>query len=86
MGVLGFDSTFILSRVEDENQGYRLHIGGYRGTAGDSMGPGPYSHNLDGMKFTTRDRDNDKGEGSNCAHMDYNIPGAKGNQGGWWYN
>ena len=85
MGVLGFDSTFILSRVEGEDQGYRLHIGGYTGTAGDSMAY-VWGHSLDGMKFTTRDRDNDKGEGSNCAHMDYNIPGAKGNQGGWWYN
>ena len=42
--------------------GYRLHIGGYSGNAGDSMN----YHNHNGMKFSTRDRDNDKSSG-NCA-------------------
>ena len=60
-----------MCRVEDEDQGYRLHISGYSGTAGDGMAR---SHN--GMKFSTRDRDNDK-QGSNCARI-YN--------GAWWFN
>ena len=33
------------------------------------------------MKFTTRDRDNDKWNGRNCA-----VDDAGGNAGGWWYN
>ena len=62
-------------RVEDEDQGYRLHISGYsctpnRNTMGAHMG----GH--DGMKFSTWDRDNDKNSG-NCA---------LGYKGGWWFN
>ena len=61
------------SRVEGEDQGYKLHIGGYRGDAGDSM-----SGDGNGMKFTTRDRDNDKRSSLNCAQ--------RSNAGGWWFN
>ena len=58
-------------RVEGEDQGYRLHIGGYSGTAGDSMGDD------NGMKFTTRDRDNDKyPNGRSCAQL---------TKGAWWF-
>ena len=59
---------------------YRLTIGGYQswgiGVAGDSMtqrGGG----NLNGMQFSTHDRDNDRHSGYNCA---------AGGQGAWWYN
>ena len=55
---------------------YRLTIGGYQnwgiGAAGDSM----TSHSLNGMPFSTHDRDNDKSSG-NCATS---------RQGAWWYN
>ena len=65
-----------MCRVEAEDQGYRLHIGGYSGTAGDSMtGPGAGNHN--GMKFSTRDRDNDQGRDYHCAESF---------EGGWWFN
>ena len=60
---LNIDKT---SRVEGEDQGYKIHIGGYRGDAGDSM------TGNNGMKFSTRDRDND-----NCA-QEY--------KGAWWFN
>ena len=54
---------------------YRLTIGGYQnwgiGAAGDSM----TIHNLNGMSFSTRDRENDRSS-SNCA-VSY--------QGAWWY-
>jgi len=62
--------------VADESNGYRLTAGGYSGTAGSS--------NIDtksnGMKFSTRDRDNDESVQYNCA-----ASSAYGNGGGWWY-
>ena len=49
---------------------YTLHVSGYKGTAGDSLG----SHNL--MRFSTKDNDNDQSSG-NCAVA---FTGA------WWHN
>ena len=49
---------------------YTLHVSGYTGNAKDSFSP----HN--GMKFSTKDSDNDKWK-NNCA-ASY--------KGGWWYN
>ena len=60
-------STFSIS---DGSTEYILTVGGYSGTPGDSMA----NHN--GMRFTTRDNDNDN-LGGNCA---------QGYNGGWWYN
>ena len=67
--ILNIDKT---SRVEGEDQEYKLHVGGHRGGggAGDSM-----THD-NGIKFSTWDRDNDKASG-NCA-QNY--------KGGWWFN
>ncbi|KAI8501577.1 FAM91 N-terminus [Branchiostoma belcheri] len=50
-------------RVCEENEDFMLKLGGYSGTAGDSM-----SMN-NGRSFTTKDRDNDAMEG-NCAQRD----------------
>ena len=56
--------------IGDEQAQYRLEVGSYSGTAGDSI----RWHNK--MAFATKDRDNDKHSG-NCA-VAYT--------GAWWYN
>ena len=61
-------STFSIS---DGSTEYILTVGGYSGTAGDSMA----YHN--GMRFSTRDNDNDNNAGWNCAI---------GLTGAWWFN
>ncbi|XP_072030139.1 fibrinogen C domain-containing protein 1-like, partial [Amphiura filiformis] len=56
--------------IGDESTQFQLSIGTYNGTAGDSL------RYHEGMKFTTKDRDNDL-SGGDCAD-------ARG--GAWWYN
>uniref|UniRef100_A0A1W7R9N8 Ryncolin n=1 Tax=Hadrurus spadix TaxID=141984 RepID=A0A1W7R9N8_9SCOR len=56
--------------IENENQAYQLHVSDYSGDAGDSF----LHHN--GMKFTTKDVDND-GHVANCAQQF---------KGAWWYD
>ena len=62
--------------VESEINGYRLHVAGYHGNAGDAFND---DHNLNwqsnGMKFSTADVDNDLRPTGNC-----------GARAGWWYN
>ena len=65
------------TRVEGEDQDYLLNIGNHSGTAGDFLisGAGPHD-NIDGMKFSTKDRNNDKTGNWHCAlHL-----------GAWWHN
>ena len=63
--------------VGPANSQYQLNISGFTGITTDPFGA---RHPLNGMKFTTKDRDNDK-SGGNCA-----IVGDGRNVGGWWYN
>ena len=56
---------------------YQLSISGFTGITTDPFA----THNINGMKFTTKDRDYDRQKTGNCA-VDYNG----GNAGGWWYN
>ncbi|KAL9974179.1 hypothetical protein ACROYT_G011190 [Oculina patagonica] len=55
--------------VMSENDKYKLILGSYSGTAGDSLS------NHHGQPFTTRDQDNDN-SGANCARAFH---------GAWWY-
>ena len=64
-------------RVGPASSNYQLSISGYKGNA--SSDPITGSHSLNGMPFTTKDKDNDKWS-KNCAVND-----AGGNAGGWWY-
>ena len=64
-------STFSVGNSITE---YTLTVGGYSGTAGDGLITG---HNHNGMKFTTRDNDNDNSVGFNCAQYW---------RSGWWFN
>nr|XP_013800042.1 PREDICTED: fibrinogen C domain-containing protein 1 [Apteryx mantelli mantelli] len=58
-----------LFSVDPEEDGYPVSVADYSGTAGDSF----LKHN--GMKFTTKDLDNDHSE-NNCAAFYH---------GAWWY-
>ena len=56
---------------------YPLTISGFTGYTTD-----PFStHNINSMKFTTRDQDNDPTLNYNCA-----VTTLGGRSGGWWYN
>ncbi|XP_078357573.1 microfibril-associated glycoprotein 4-like [Oculina patagonica] len=64
-------------KVADEGDKYRLLIGGYNGTAGDSMAVhGAEYGGHDGTLFSTQDEDNDVWS-ANCAQR---------YKGAWWYN
>ena len=61
--------------VGNADSNYSLQIAGYSGTAGDSILRGRGGHYLNGMPFSTHDRDNDQ-TGINCA-LTYSP---------WWHN
>ena len=62
--------------VGNADSNYTLQVAGYNGTAGDSIRYGTGGSDLNGMPFSTHDRDNDKWI-DNCARYW---------EGGWWYN
>ena len=64
--------------VGPANSQYQLSISGFNGVTTDPFDSG---HSLNGMKFTTKDRDNDNNRGGNCA-----VSGEGYNAGGWWHN
>jgi Fibrinogen beta and gamma chains, C-terminal globular domain len=66
--------------VSSESTGYILNVGVYSGNAGDAFkSSSTAGWRSNGMKFTTKDVDNDKNTIGNCVLM---TPGS----GGWWFN
>ena len=59
--------------VGSASEGYPLTFGGFTGVGTDQF---TYLSNLNGMKFTTPDNDNDHNIGGNCAAV---------YKSGWWY-
>ena len=65
-------------KIGPASSNYQLSISGFNGITSSD----PFSdHTLNGMPFTTKDRDNDQWSSKNCA-----VNFADGNNGGWWYN
>ena len=62
--------------VGDECAQYRLTIGGFHGNVTQDAMTTTGTFNLNGMKFSTKDRDNDMWSGFNCAQY---------HGGGFWY-
>ena len=65
-------ANYSIFNVSDGSTEYILTVGGYSGTAGDSL-----ANNHNGMRFSTRDNENDLRSGNNCAQQ---------YTGAWWYN
>ena len=59
--------------IDNRGTNYKLHINGYYGNAGDSISG---DHSVNGMMFSTYDRDNDRRSG-NCVIE---------RLGAWWHN
>ena len=64
-------------KVGPASSNYQLSISGYSGIVSKDLFS---SHPLNGMPFTTKDKDNDKSN-VNCA-----VTHGGGDAGGWWYN
>ncbi|XP_052061595.1 fibrinogen-like protein 1 [Mytilus californianus] len=62
--------------IADESADYELTLAGYSGDAGDSMLDSYQPLNLNGQRFSTKDRDNDNDPNGHCALTQ---------KGGWWY-
>ena len=74
-----FSAEYATFTIENENNLYRIHVGGYSGDAGDLFNAGISggSGNVqNGMAFSTFDSDNDLIPTRNCA----------GDMNGFWYN
>ena len=61
-------------KISDSSSLYRVNLGSYSGTAGNSMTD--FEGDLNGMTFTTKDQDHDKWSSGNCG-VDHHS--------GWWH-
>lgn len=69
-------------QIQNETNNYRIWVGTFSGTAGDAFSGGSnfeqqWSASLNGMQFSTLDRDNDRFLMGSCAEE---------NKSGWWFN
>ena len=63
--------------VGNSSSKYKLTFTGYSGTAGDAFSASGHSlRNVNGMKFSTKDQDNDNNGGQCASYW----------KGGWWFN
>ena len=66
-------------RVGPATDNYRLSISGFTGITPTD----PFTtHNINGLQFTTYDRDNDEWSSNNCAVKGHGSTAP----GGWWYS
>ncbi|XP_018424217.1 PREDICTED: fibrinogen-like protein 1-like protein [Nanorana parkeri] len=63
-------------RVDSEASGYSLRLGEYSGNAGDALTAWNETGTHDNMKFSTRDKDNDRWDRNCAAEL----------KGGWWFH
>ena len=70
-------ATYSSFAIANESDSYRLAVSGYAGTSGDSLTTAGSNQNwiANGMKFSTKDRDNDMFPG-NCAVDSESEPGG----------
>ncbi|CAH1800989.1 unnamed protein product, partial [Owenia fusiformis] len=75
-------ATYSNFSIQNEAANYQLSIGPFKsGTVEDVIVNNTKANKrLNGMKFSTRDRDNDLQELESCARTESH------NGGGWWYN
>ncbi|XP_014830093.1 PREDICTED: fibrinogen-like protein 1 [Poecilia mexicana] len=72
-------------RIGDEGTAYRLHVGTYKGDAGDAIRGAYPGIDQNGAGFSTFDRDNDNC--SPCIQGDIAFNKCTDNHGGgWWYS
>ena len=62
-------------KIGNKSSDYKIHFGKFKGNIGNAMNM-PKWADLNGMKFTTYDRDNDLDQFENCADS---------LRGGWWH-
>ncbi|ESN91668.1 hypothetical protein HELRODRAFT_134076, partial [Helobdella robusta] len=64
-------------QVQSEGEGYKLHVGGYYGDSGDVITKSSAGGlDMQDMKFSTFDKDNDAWKGGECADV---------SASGWWF-
>ena len=69
--------SYSFFKIGPASSNYQMSISGFNGITSSD----PFSdHTLNGMPFTTKDRDNDQSSNNCAAQFGY------GNNGGWWYN
>lgn len=73
-----FSAEYASFSVDSESLDYAVHLSGFSGDAGDAFASTKPGCALDGMKFSTFDRDNDLWMSGSCV-----MTGNGG--GGFWY-